>query len=352
MVDIVAWNDIKDDYHKGSLLLGNGSSIAVNACFNYPSLYEKAIELNHLTDNVQAVFDKFQVNDFELVLRRLWQAQLVNEALQLPRGKVEIAYEEVRTALIATVRDTHVTYEDAREHLTPIYQFMQEFDYVISLNYDLIVYWAAMLAIREGDRPYSFVDGFIFGEFKHDWKELKEQGNTYLFYPHGNLCLRRDGFSGERKIQAGSNDNLLDAILDKWVNENLVPAFVCEGTEENKRDAISSCNYFERVFYEVLPVIEDRLVIYGWGLGDQDEHIIAQLAKSKIKSVAVAIFGNDLALCGKIERKLKDLNLDELVFFDSTSEGCWNNLSSDDLEKIEKENEALSEALAKVLGKS
>jgi len=351
MVDIVAWNDIKDDYHKGSLLLGNGSSIAVSTCFNYPSLYEKAIELNYLTDNVQAVFDKFKVNDFELVLRRLWQAKLVNEALQLPRGEVEVAYEEVRMALIETVRDTHVSYDNAREYLLPIYKFMQEFDYVISLNYDLIVYWAAMLGIRETKHPYNFVDGFIHGEFKHNWEELREQGRTLFFYPHGNLVLRREGFSGERKIQTGNNDNLLEAILELWVKDNLVPAFVCEGTEESKLDAISSCNYFEHVFYEVLPALEGGLVIYGWGFGDQDEHIIAQLAKSKIKRVAVSIFGGDLALCGKIESKLERLNLEELVFFDSTSEGCWNNLSTEDLEEVEKEKAEFSVSLAKVLGK-
>lgn len=327
MVEIVQWNDIKDKFHQGSLLLGNGSSIAVNDCFNYSSLYEEAVRLGYLTENVQAVFDKFDVNDFELVLRRLWQAKLVNEALGLPRGEVEEAYEDVRQALIATVRDTHVIYDDAREHLEPIYKFMQEFKFVVSLNYDLIVYWAAQF----GNRTLNnwFKDCFQDSKFRSDWEILKNpysaEGATLYFYPHGNLVLHREGFSGERKIQTGANDNLLEAILKKWEDENLAPAFICEGTEENKRDAISSCNYFERVFFEILPALEDTLVVYGWGFGDQDAHIIEQIAKSSIKKVAVSIYGDDQVLAGSIELKLAALNLDELVFFDSQSEGCWNN---------------------------
>lgn len=327
MADIVQWSEIKDEYHQGSLLLGNGSSIAVNNCFNYSSLYDKAIELGFLTDNVQAVFDKFDVNDFELVLRRLWQAKLVNEALELPRGKVEEAYEEVKKALILTVRATHVIYDDALEHLEHIYKFMQAFDYVISLNYDLIVYWAAQYGNRALGR--WFKDCFQSSTFRNDWKNLRgpygADGATLYFYPHGNLVLRREGFSSERKIEIGNSDNLLEAILEKWESDNLAPAFVCEGTEENKRDTISSCNYFERVFYEVLPALDDTLVVYGWGFGDQDAHIIEQISRSSVKKVAVAIYGDDQVLIGNIERKLASINLDELVFFNSQSEGCWNN---------------------------
>jgi hypothetical protein len=281
MPEIVQWRDIKEQYHQGSLLLGNGSSISVNECFNYSSLYEKASELGYLSETVQAVFDKFDVNDFELVLRRLWQAKLVNEALELPRGEVDEAYEEVRQALISTIRDTHVSYDDFREHLEPIYRFMQKFDFVISLNYDLIVYWAA----QYGNRALGswFKDCFNQDRFNYDWEMYRNpygaKGATVYFYPHGNLILRRQGFSGERKIRTGEAENLLEAILKKWEVDNLAPAFICEGLEENKREAISSCNYFEQVFYEVLPALADTLVVYGWGFGDQDDHILKQIKK-------------------------------------------------------------------------
>jgi hypothetical protein len=100
---------------------------------------------------------------------------------------------------------------------------------------------------------------------------------------------------------------------------------VCEGTQDNKQEAISSCNYFERVFFEVLPSLSETLVVYGWGFGDQDEHIIAQIAKSNVSRVAVSIYGDDQVLIGNIEQKLRSLELEELVFFSAQSDGCWNN---------------------------
>lgn len=352
MAEIVQWADIKENYHQGSLLLGNGASCALNECFRYQSLFEEAKRLGYLTANVHAVFDKFGVEDFELVLRRLWQAKFVNEALGLPRGKVEEAYEEIRQALISTIRDTHISYEDAREHLEPIYKFMQEFDFVISLNYDLIVYWAAQYGNRTLGR--WFKDCFQPSTFRNSWKDLLEPfgaaGATLYFYPHGNLVLSREGFSGERKIQAGEDNNLLESILEKWERDNLAPAFVCEGTEENKRDAISSCNYFERVFFEVLPSLGEILVVYGWGFGEQDEHIIEQLAKSGVKKIAVSIYGDDQVLCGNIERKLAPLGLDELIFFDSQSEGCWNNPTKEYKEEKKEEAEAIADAVNKLVG--
>ncbi len=328
MEEIVEFADIKEIYHKGSLLLGNGSSIAVDKGFYYSSLFDKAGELGHLTDQVQDVFKKFKVNDFELVLRYLWQATLVNNALDLKSSVIEDACKNVREALIKTIRDTHVDYNKAESHLEPIYTFMQKFTTVISLNYDLIVYWAAQL----GNRTLGtwFKDCFLNSSFEDNWEKLYKfysntDGSTLYFYPHGNLVLKRDNFSGEKKIKSNENNNLLDTILKKWETDNLVPAFVCEGTENKKRDAISSCNYFKRVFYEVIPSLEDTLVVYGWGFGKEDTHIIKQIAKSQIKKIAVSIYNNDQELVREVKGKLKDLKLEKLVFFNSASKGCWNN---------------------------
>lgn len=100
MEKVKQWEEIKDDFKAGSLLLGNGASMAVSTKFGYESLYKKAADLGHLTEPVQAVFESFDVEDFELVLRRLWQAKLVNKALNIEHGKVALSYQQVRTALI------------------------------------------------------------------------------------------------------------------------------------------------------------------------------------------------------------------------------------------------------------
>ena len=56
--DIVEWNEISDRYHRGTLLLGNGSSIAVNDCFRYESLFDEACRLGYINDRGQQVFPK------------------------------------------------------------------------------------------------------------------------------------------------------------------------------------------------------------------------------------------------------------------------------------------------------
>jgi hypothetical protein len=68
---------------------------------------------------------KASEKNFEIVLRKLWQAKLVNRELKIPEGRVDDAYREVHTEMIATVRDTHVSFNDALPHLAPIYNFLR-----------------------------------------------------------------------------------------------------------------------------------------------------------------------------------------------------------------------------------
>jgi hypothetical protein len=344
MVDIVQWSEIEDKFIGGSLLLGNGASIAVSSNFSYSLLFEEAKDNGFLTAPVQKVFDKFDVDNFELVLRRLWQAKLVNEALGIKKGEVEEAYENVRTALINTVREIHVTYEDAEPHLKHIASFSKQFKTILSLNYDLILYWAMMHENSRLDGSW-FKDCFFNRQFQIDWARYRDpygdiKGTSLVFYPHGNVVFYRKDFSSERKLLAGGDNNLLESVLKSWEEKSRVPLFVCEGLEENKRDSIGSSDYLERVFYEVLPSLKDTLVIYGWGFGDQDVHILEQIKKAEILKVAVSIRnGNEVAI-GIAEKKLNGIGIENITFFDSASKGCWNN-ASEEYEKQEGEAAAM-----------
>lgn len=347
------WEDIKSDFAGGSLIVGNGASIALSEKFGYDSLYRAAVVLGHISEQVQKVFDSFDVNDFELVLRRLWQAKLVNTALEIEHGKVEESYQKVRTALIATVRDVHISYHEAEEHLEHIYKFMQPFSKVLSLNYDLIVYWATML----GNRSLGqwFKDCFTSAYFCENWQNRAApyglaKGATLFFYPHGNLVLHHHEFSGVKKIIAKSNRDLLESILDNWQKKDLAPAFVCEGTKESKQQSIYSCDYLEKVFYEVLPNLGQDIVVYGWSMAEQDEHLLLQLSKSKPDKVAVSVFDADETFMNRVEKQLTDLGVEEVIFFDSESAGAWNNPSTEDLK--EKDLAAIADPVKKVLGKS
>lgn len=72
-------NELKD----ATLILGNGSSIFYSSKFAYSSLYDEAA----FTDEEKQLFDKFDTNNFEYILRKLFQAGEVNQVLELDQGK-------------------------------------------------------------------------------------------------------------------------------------------------------------------------------------------------------------------------------------------------------------------------
>lgn len=324
-VEIRQWRDIADRFTDG-LLLGNGASIAVNPRFNYQSLFETARDENLLTERVQEIFQRFESTDFEYVLRKLWQAKLVNDALNVDAPVVRDAYEQVRSALIAAIRVIHVSPADAAEHLPQIYHFMSRFKTVLSLNYDLIVYWAAMLGNDNLDN-HRFKDGLIGGVLDENWPRLRKplranQTVTMFFYPHGNLVLVRTANQLEKKVHANGNA-LLDGVLAEWAREDVIPIFVSEGTSQQKRQAIRSSSYLSEVYFDAIPDIGRSLVIYGWGMGEQERHILDQIKQAKPERIAVSVFGGDQQYAQRVEQQLQQMGIQNVVFFDSQSPGCW-----------------------------
>ncbi len=325
-MQIVKWDEIRDQFTDG-LLLGNGASIAVYPGFRYESLFDAATENGFITEEIANVFNAFGVNDFEYVLRRLWQAKIVNETLGIEEGRIEEAYREVRNALIQTVRHVHITHDAASGHLTPIYTFMKQFRTIVSLNYDLIVYWAAMESKNELG-PW-FKDCFVRGSFNEDWRSMKApyggaQGTTLFFYPHGNLALIRNIDDTESKLNAGNGD-LLETVLNKWEEGRAVPLFVSEGTSEHKLKAIQTSSYLRQVNTGVMPTIGQSLVIYGWGMAEQERHILNSLKVAGCQCVAVSVYDGNEEYIAHATKVLKDVGIRDIRFFDSQSPGCWNN---------------------------
>lgn len=322
---IYQWNDISANFRDG-LLLGNGSSMAIHGGFGYGSLFQAAQDNRHITQDVANVFQAFGVADFELVLRRLWQATVVNNTLGIPAGLIETAYAQVRDALISTVRDVHISHADALVHLKPIYTFMSGFRTVVSLNYDLIVYWAAM----HGQNALGnwFKDCFVNLEFVDNWEAMRAPyyavSSTLIFYPHGNLSLVRGIDDQEYKLSSQYFD-LLTHALNVWHAGDAVPLFVCEGTSEHKTKSIQSSSYLQRVNREVLPQIGQSLAVYGWGIGEQEQHILNRLRQARCQRVAVSVRNGNEAYMRHAEDSFRSIGIPEVVFFDSASPGCWHN---------------------------
>ncbi|MBL0662531.1 DUF4917 family protein [Aeromonas caviae] len=326
--NICQWRDLEQEFADGTLLLGNGASRAVDERFRYESLKEYAIESGLLSEDVEALFNFFDTDDFELILRLVWQASNVNQTLEIRDTRTRDAYLHVRSCLIRAVRGIHPEYEDVENYLPDIYGFMKRFKTILSLNYDLIIYWVMMYGSRQRD-GHAFKDAFTHGIFNEDWREFREPIRderfcSLVFYPHGNLILARNLIEEEIKLSR-RDGGLLENVLGSWQSGNYVPLFVSEGTRNQKVRSIRSSNYLNTVYRDVLSSIGRHLVILGWAIGEQDIHIIERIKLSSVRHVAVSVFRNDQVYCNYVERLLRDeIHRDlDIVFFDAESPGCW-----------------------------
>lgn len=324
---VAQWEQIASSYRRGTILLGNGASIAVSRSFGYGSLLDHAQQTGLLAVDVTRLFRSFETSDFELILRLVWQASNVNKSLEIQDDRTHDAYLNVRECLIQAVRDVHPEYDPVSSQLPSMYQFLKGFDTVFSLNYDLLVYWTMTygLDIQDG---HMFKDCFIAnGTFDDGWQRFREpyreRTNTLVFYPHGSLALCRNAVEQESKIHS-AGAGLLEAILQAWRSEEVVPLFVSEGTMQQKVSSIQSSYYLATVYREVLRSPRYTLTLYGWGLGEHDRHLLKRMRGTGIQRVAVSVFGGNQAYCNYAYQVIQDdLGPVRVDFFDSESPGCW-----------------------------
>lgn len=323
---ISPWMQIAHDYPRGTVILGNGASIAVSPSFGYGSLLEHARQTGLFANDVQQLFHFFGTDDFELVLRLVWQASQVNTSLQIADDRTHQAYLNVRDCLIRAVRAVHPAYDQISHQLPNMYQFLKRFDTVISLNYDLLVYWTMTYGFNIPD-GHIFKDCFVDGMFDDAWRKFRtpyrERTNTLVFYPHGSLALCRNRVEQEFKIHS-EGEGLLEAILTHWHSELFVPLFVSEGTKQQKVSAIRNSYYLSTVYREVLNSPQTTLVLFGWGLGEHDRHLLQRMRGTGISRVAVSVFRGDQSYCNYAYQVIQaDLGPIHVDFFDSESPGSW-----------------------------
>ena len=333
-VDINPWANICER-NWSAILIGNGASIAIHKEFAYPTLHGVA-DVKGLLANTAPIFAKLGTTDFEHVLLACWYAEHVNSALGTPSVDISAAYAEVRTALIEAVHSVHPVHADVAADLKRVGAFSSVFPTVVSLNYDLTLYWA-MLLFNAANGSW-FKDAFHDGGFQTDWEYLRRPyghaaGATLVFYPHGSLAVARDYLGDETKLAvgAGAASDLLDTITRRWVSGRYVPVFVSEGTSQQKVAAIRRSHYLTNVYEDVLPALGEGLVVYGWSFDERDQHVLDAIAANPPKRMAVSVFtvqpdGDQQAFCHQVLKAAgRSLPDTEVIFFDSQSPGCWNN---------------------------
>ena len=151
-MELLDWNDITDDFVDG-LIIGNGASIALDERFSYSSILEYALQNDLLSADVQSIYKHLHTSDFELVLRIVWHASHLNEALEIADSKTVDAYYGIRSALIETVRAVHPEHSEVVDRLPNSYAFFEKFETICSLNYDINLYWM-MMSSNERENPH------------------------------------------------------------------------------------------------------------------------------------------------------------------------------------------------------
>jgi hypothetical protein len=134
---------------KKHLLLGNGFSISLKPdIFSYGSLYENADF--SAAPHVPSLFDALGTNDFEIVINYLQKAAKVVEVYRPKLIRLAASLrrdaEVIKDALVAAVARRHPDrpYDITANQYAACRVFLNHFDHIFTLNYDVLLYWTLM----------------------------------------------------------------------------------------------------------------------------------------------------------------------------------------------------------------
>jgi hypothetical protein len=344
------WRVIEPLFKNGALILGNGSSIAIDACFNYESLYNEAQIRSHITSVESVIFTQFLTTNFETVLKNLARSAIICNILDEKKALSHISskYQSIREALYKTVLDTHPNIPNATAFETFVVSrkleqriiFLENFRTIINLNYDVLLYWMTMWAWNSYRKSISthtppkfkvlFKDCFINDVIMTDRllmapnpEQLRENVSdsrevTLVFYPHGNLILAND-VTEDIPVKIKAEYNLLETVNSKWKGGSLTPLIVCEGESKEKRRSIESNPYTSMVFHYVLPEMNYKnknITILGWSVDRCDQHILSQILRNKPEGIAISYY---LSPSSSAEIAARIKNTWDGLYFDKNS---------------------------------
>lgn len=297
-MSVLAFDQMKAELPSGRshLLLGNGFSIACDPRFSYGSLFDWAKE-NGLTERVMAVFEYLGTNNFEGVLRLLedggWLTEhYAGEDGAIARAEMAADLEVVKSALVSALTSTHFArpYDLPEEQLARCRDFLRPFHNIFTLNYDLLLYWVTL-----SEDALVRRDCFGASEDEPDAEYCVFQQhlgpNEGILFIHGALHLYLASGEVRKHTWSRTGVPLIDSIRTA-LEAGQYPLFVAEGMAHKKKEQIEKSSYLSYCLSK-LTRIQGPLVIYGWAMGDSDQHILDVLAHNeKLRVIYVGLFGD------------------------------------------------------------
>lgn len=326
---------------KVALLLGNGFSMAYDSDrFSYGALATLAENKNLLPAIALRVMESSGSRDFEALMRDMEAAATTLEAMDPVAfhgaiQEIRNAIFGVREALAQSVAGLHP--DRPFDVPTPCYRstraFLDRFHDIYTVSYDLLLYWSLMQEVGDGGRAADdgFRDSRIEGDDTVLWNVYNPHSQS-VHYLHGALHLY-GGLDGLRKITySRTGDALIDQIRFQLA-AGRYPLFVAEGESKEKLARITASAYLSKALRS-LSARGSGLVIYGHSLDHNDDHVFEAIVRSKIRRVAVSIYGDVDSPSNReirhrateIVARRSDRNSRvplDLKFFDASSVGLW-----------------------------
>lgn len=277
------------------LLLGNGFSMAYDKkIFSYNAL-SKFIEKTG-DDIVNQLFQKFNTKNFESIMQQLDNfcsiAELFSDDPKLvPR--IKRTSDSLKLSLLDAVKSLHpehvftMTEEQSQSCMHFLEQYLNHEGQVFSTNYDLLLYWVLMRNKADnaidgfGRDLEKDLDGQEYTDLQDDdFSELrwgKRKGSMTVFHMHGTLPIFDTGIHIV-KVEYDSQHYLLENVKQR-IEDKQYPVFVTAGNGQEKLVHIMHNKYLSYC-YEALCTIQGSLVVFGFGFGESDTHIIDAINKA------------------------------------------------------------------------
>jgi len=282
------------------LLLGNGFSISLKPdIFSYGSLFENADFST--APHIPALFQALGTNDFEIVINYLQNAAKVVEVyrpnlIRLAESLRRDA-EAIKDALVAAVARRHPDrpYDIAPGQYAACRAFLNRFDHIFTLNYDVLLYWALMQTEVDSLRLRPD-DGFRHPEDDPDlpyvsWQQSQTATVSYL---HGALHLFDRGDEITKYTWSKTEKAIVDQIREA-LDEDRFPLFVSEGSSKSKKQRILHNAYLHkalRSFEACCNPAGNAIIIFGHSLASNDAHVLRCIAAGAAQNLLVGLYGD------------------------------------------------------------